>query len=291
MPQDLVQSSGPDRKLVSFPCGDVVLRGEQWAGLRPGREVLFLHGAGQTRHSWSKAAEEMACSGWTSTTVDLRGHGESDWSQDADYRLNAYASDVQSVVSRLGSRPVLVGASLGGLSALTAQASDPDLARALVLVDIVPRVSAAGFHRIRDFMTAHLHGFNSLQEAANAVSGYTGRKRRLNLAGLQRNVRLREDGRWYWHWDPRILPGEDMDSESTKLVEHLLSVARTVTIPVLIVRGEHSDVVTDEGVQELDHLLTNSSVVEVSGAGHMVTGQDNDVFTAAILEFIARLST
>jgi pimeloyl-ACP methyl ester carboxylesterase len=290
MPTESWSVPAPVVQPVTFDCGDVVLRGDQWAGADPERNVLFLHGGGQTRHSWGRAAEQLARLGWTTTAVDLRGHGDSDWSPDGRYGVAANAEDIRQVVARLGPGLVLVGASLGGLTALTVQGVNPEAARGLVLVDIVPRASAGGVQRIRAFMTDHLGGFGSLDEVAEAIATYTRRERKRDLSGLKKNVRRREDGRWYWHWDPKMITSQrDIDTEPPVNAEDLLDVARRVTVPVLIVRGGQSDVVTQEGVQELQQNLTNSSVVVVAGAGHMVAGDDNDVFIKAVEDFLAGL--
>jgi len=286
----ITQSSSPAAPMaqpVTFDCGEVVLRGDQWAGANPDRNVLFLHGGGQTRHAWGRAAVQLAIAGWTTTAVDLRGHGDSDWSPEGRYGIDANAEDIKQVAARLGPGLVLVGASLGGLTALTIQGVDPTAARALVLVDIVPRPSAAGVQRIRAFMTDHLGGFGSLDEVADAIAAYTRRERKSDLSGLRKNVRRRDDGRWYWHWDPRMVTTQrDIDTEPPVNAEELLGLARQVRVPVLIMRGEQSDVVTDEGVQELEAVLPASSVVVVGGAGHMVAGDDNDVFSKAVSEFL-----
>ena len=80
------------------------------------RAVVFLHGGGQTRRSWGRAAATVARRGWQAVTVDMRGHGESDWSPDGDYRVSSFAADVREILDQLPPRPVLVGASLGGLT-------------------------------------------------------------------------------------------------------------------------------------------------------------------------------
>jgi pimeloyl-ACP methyl ester carboxylesterase len=80
--------------------------------------VVFLHGGGQTRRSWGRAAAAVAERGWQAITVDFRGHGESDWSEDGDYRVITFAQDVLEVLRHLPPRPVLVGASLGGFTAM-----------------------------------------------------------------------------------------------------------------------------------------------------------------------------
>ena len=107
--------------------------------------MVFLHGGGQTRRSWGKAAAAVAERGWQAVTVDFRGHGESDWSEDGDYRLVSFAGDVQEVLRQLPPQPVLVGASLGGFTTmLLAGEISPGIARAAVLVDIVPNMDPSG---------------------------------------------------------------------------------------------------------------------------------------------------
>jgi non-heme chloroperoxidase len=274
---------------VSYDCGDVVLRGDRWAGGDRG-EVLFLHGGGQTRHSWGGAARALAGRGWNTTTLDLRGHGDSDWSPDGTYGMERYAGDIAQVVDQMGRGVVLVGASLGGLTSLSVVGRDPGAARALVLVDIVPRTAAAGVQRIGEFMRAHLDGFDDLDQVADAVAAYTQRPRRKNPEGLKKNVRLREDGRWYWHWDPammQIIP--DDEPRPGVQAEPLLELARSVTLPVLVVRGGRSDVVDDEGIAEFLTAVPTARVVDVAEAGHMVAGDDNDDFTSAVDAFLEEL--
>src|ERR1700737_1047985 len=104
-----------------------------------GPAVMLLHGGGQTRHAWKGTGGVLAHEGFFTVSVDLRGHGESDWAPDGNYSLDAYAADINAVVEQLGRPVALVGASLGGLSSLLALGETPDLdATALVLVDVTP---------------------------------------------------------------------------------------------------------------------------------------------------------
>src|SRR5262245_37741757 len=111
--------------------------------------VLLLHGGGQTRHAWGGTAAALAARGWYALALDLRGHGESAWAPDGDYRLEAFVADLVAVATSLARRPALVGASLGGLASLVAEGeAKAPLAAALVLVDIAPQVQPAGVDRI-----------------------------------------------------------------------------------------------------------------------------------------------
>jgi len=168
--------------------------------------VLFLHGGGQTRHAWGSTAETVAGRGWRTVTIDLRGHGDSDWADNGDYSFTAFCADVVAVVDQLGRPPVLVGASLGGMSAMLAEGtSDRTVSCGLVLVDITPKTNVAGIERIRNFMLSGVDGFDTLEDAAEAIAAYTPqRSRAVNPAGLRKVLRQRGD-RWYWHWDPRVI--------------------------------------------------------------------------------------
>lgn len=182
--------------------------------------VLLLHGGGQTRHSWGTTQQDLAARGWYVVSLDLRGHGESDWDPSGDYLLDSFARDVAAVAAQFD-RPALVGASLGGSSSLAATAiGGPDLARALVLVDVSPYIETEGVQRIGDFMRSHVEtGFGSLDEVADAVAAYNPhRPRPKNLDGLKKNLRFR-DGRWYWHWDPAFMIGRKGSSDETRVVQ------------------------------------------------------------------------
>jgi len=254
--------------------------------------VVFFHGGGQTRHAWGTSLDVLAEQGWRAYSVDLRGHGNSDWSPEGDYTLDAFLSDVQAVAASLDQLPVLVGASLGGIASLAAIGESPSpIARALVLVDVAPRIDRDGADRIGAFMMTNIDGFDSLEEVADAVATYNPhRPRPTDLSGLKKNVRQREDGKWVWHWDPAFMVGRfgSVDETRTSVIqpERLERAAKTLTMPTLLVRGRMSDLLTDDGSKEFLKLVPHARFVEVGGAGHMVAGDRNDLFNDAIVEFL-----
>src|SRR5258708_7748727 len=129
----------------------------------------MLHGGGQTRHAWHRAILELAAGGYYVVAPDARGHGQSGWAQRAqDYDLDHRIADLRLIIEQLhGGLPAIVGASMGGLTALAAIGeSDTPIARALVLVDVVPRLNEVGASKIADFMDAYREGFGSVREAA-----------------------------------------------------------------------------------------------------------------------------
>lgn len=251
--------------------------------------VLLLHGGGQTRHSWRGAMRELLQQGYHVINLDARGHGQSGWSPDADYQLETLADDLLQVIASLPSKPALVGASMGGATALYAAGNSADpLTAALVLVDVVPRIDPEGANRVIGFMNSRKEGFANLEEVADAVAAYNPhRPRPGNIQGLMKNLRHGDDGRLYWHWDPRIMDNPRR-VEPPDLAETLLQAATNVRAPTLLVRGMQSDIVTEEGITELRERVPDVEVFDVAGAGHMVAGDRNDAFNEGVLGFLRR---
>jgi pimeloyl-ACP methyl ester carboxylesterase len=265
-------------------------------GPADGPTVVLLHGGGQTRHSWAGTWRVLVDAGWRAISLDLRGHGDSEWSEEGDYSLDAFAGDVLAVVGTLESPPVLVGASLGGLASLVAVAEAPvqeAVARAIVLVDVAHRVEESGRERIGAFMTGNIDGFASLEEAADAIAAYNPhRPRPKDLSGLAKNLRQRDDGRWVWHWDPRFVMGQlgSADETRTSVVDpqRLEKAVDALAIPALLVRGRSSDLLSEEGARDFMERVPHAEFADVAGAGHMVAGDRNEVFNQAILGFLDR---
>ena len=273
----------PERIELKGDAGTIVA--DRWEATGGRGTVLLLHGGGQTRHSWARSGPRFADAGWTTISLDARGHGDSDWAPDGDYSMDGLVRDLTAVVAQIGESPVLIGASMGGITSLVAEGDRPGLARALVLVDVAPRVEPAGTQRILDFMAAAPDGFASLEEVAAAIAAYNPhRKRPSSLEGLKKNVRQGDDGRWRWHWDPAFLQVRDEPSRHTDY-DRLRAAAERVAIPTMLVRGTSSDVVSPEGAAELQQLIPHA-VVREAKAGHMVAGDDNDVFATQVVEFL-----
>ena len=256
-------------------------------------KVIYLHGGGQTRHSWKRATQEMTAAGYHCISLDLRGHGESEWSADGSYNLDDYVSDLHSVMATLDTPPpALVGASLGGMTALLAAAArEIHPVSALVLVDVVPRMENKGIAEILNFMCAYPKGFASLEEAADAVADYRRENSRPpDIEGLNKNLTMRGNGRYYWHWDPKITATGNGDLSSLDAMTRQMEYAAPgIDIPTLIVRGAMSRVVSLEGVNHLRDMIPHAECVDVSRAGHMVAGDNNDQFNAVVRSFLDRI--
>ena len=258
------------------------------------RAVVFLHGGGQTRRSWARAAAAVAGRGWQAITVDFRGHGESDWSSEGDYRVTTFAEDVREVLAQLPPDPVLVGASLGGFtSMLLAGERAPGIASAVVLVDIVPSMNPSGAARIHEFMAGRMvEGFESLDEVADMIADYNPhRPRPTDLNGLRTNLRRRGD-RWYWHWDPQFIDGTaanpPIEVTDPDRMNKAIAAILADDVPMLLVRGQVSDLVSQDRAEEFLARFPQVEFVDVQGAGHMVAGDRNDLFADAVVDFLNR---
>jgi len=261
------------------------------------RIVLLVHGGGQTRHAWEATAERLMATGVRAVTIDQRGHGDSEWHRDGLYSFEDYAKDLEAVAveirARYGMRPVVVGASLGGLASIIAEGkSDEQILKALILVDVTPKMELGGVSRILNFMADRMReGFSTIDEAAEVIAAYLPqRKRPASAEGLKKNLRLHEDGRYRWHWDPRFLDGpRPIHSDRETMFAWFDQAARNLTIPVMLVRGALSELVTEELAEEFLKTVPHAKYVDVSDAGHMVAGDRNDVFADAVIGFLGDL--
>ncbi|KAK3286624.1 hypothetical protein CYMTET_5850 [Cymbomonas tetramitiformis] len=257
-----------------------------------GYPVLFAHGGGQTRHAWQNTCIAFAAQNYRAVAIDLRGHGASDWAPNGDYRLERFAADLTLVADSFNKPPALVGASLGGMAGLIAQGEKaPTDARgfsAIVLVDIATRMRMDGVEKIIGFMSENLNsGFTSLEDAADAVARYLpNRPRPKDLSGLQKNLRLKEDGRYYWHWDPRFITGDNRP-EGSRSPDRLEMAGRNLSIPTLLIRGKQSELIDMDSVRAFQEHVPHAEFVDVAHAGHMVAGDRNDVFSDAVMTFLS----
>ena len=266
--------------------GGLTLVGDEWnAGASDRPTILMLHGGGQNRFSWKNTGQILADRGFHVIALDARGHGDSDRAPGARYTIDALAADIAAVLAQIGRPVVIIGASMGGLTGIMAAAeAGPQSVTGLVLVDVVPRFEHEGTDRIRDFMTRHVHGFDTLEQAAGGGAEGSRRWRRpSNLEGLKKNLRQR-DGRWHWHWDPAFVTSVSDDPFAD--MDELERAAMGLAIPILLIRGKLSDVVSPAGVEDFLAKVPHARFVELSDAGHTAAGDDNDAFSDAVVEFV-----
>lgn len=284
--------------MVSFSHPPMSLASFEWAGaaglrlaasaagpLGAAPAVLFAHGFGQTRQAWTRTMRQLALHGIASAAWDQRGHGQSARNAPGrPYDVEQFIADGLAIRASLPAPPVWVGASMGGLVGLAAQARGAQLA-GLVLVDVTPKWEMAGMQRILSFMGAHPDGFDDHEHAAREIAAYLPQRREKKSAGELAHLLVRgDDGRLRWHWDPRLL--EDL-ADSAKHQDELAEAARGIDIPVLLVSGGRSDLVSQETIAHFRELVPHARHVHLPEATHMVAGDDNDAFTRAVLDFLS----
>ena len=255
--------------------------------------VIILHGGGQTRHYWKGSASKIANIGFHVIAYDLRGHGESFWDENGDYTFNSHKDDLIEIIKQNNKKANLVGASLGGMVSLSLAGHDKDknFCSSLTMVDIGIRPNDKGSERIINFMRSGINGFSSVEEAADAVSAYLpNRKRPKDVSGLEKNLRLGEDKRYYWHWDPLFLADKGGNikerEEREERFRQLEFAAQNVTVPSLLVQGALSDILTDQEKELFMMTIPHSKFAKIDDATHMVVGDKNDIFAEAIVKFL-----
>ena len=269
-----------DREIIASEWGD---------NMNP--LVIMLHGGGQTRHSWKGVAAKIANLGFYVIAHDLRGHGESFWDSNGDYTFDAHRNDLVKIIQQLGKKANLVGASLGGMISLSLAGHEEESKHCsgLIMVDIGMRPNDEGSDRIVEFMRSGAKGFASVEEAADAVSGYLPhRERPKDISGLKKNLRLKEDGRYYWHWDPLFLTDRTgMGEVREERFKQLENSAKRITVPTLLVQGALSDILTNKEKEEFLNAVPHAKLAEIQQATHMVVGDKNDIFAEAIVDFLS----
>jgi pimeloyl-ACP methyl ester carboxylesterase len=236
--------------------------------------LLFLHGGGLTCRTWDLVClglrEEYHC-----RALDLRGHGDSDWSPTADYAVSAIAADVAGVVDAFGwPRFGLIGMSLGGITALTYAASNWHKLAAMVIVDSGPGNGQPRSHnRVRDFMAGpgELDSVEAFVE--RALEFNPRRDPRLLRRSLLNNLRQTPSGTWAWKYDRAGLLRRD-GNEMQQARFALWSSIPTMQVPTLVVRGARSDMFSDEDAEQLSSTLPDGRWVRVENAGHTVQGDN-----------------
>jgi pimeloyl-ACP methyl ester carboxylesterase len=268
-------------------------------GKRGAAPVVCLHGGGQTAYMYEELGDALR-DRWFVLAPDLPGHGDSDVDlastlPSGGLDRSSLAASVVRLLDFVGiERAAFVGASLGGITSLTVAATHPDLVASIALIDIGHRLEDEGVRRIVEFMTKH-ESFGSLDEAAAAIAEYLPGRRRQSPERLTRNLRQRADGRWVWKHAlgrnlrsasaagdrPDSAPGDwraltaGMDEELARLDS-----------PVLVLRGAQSDVLSDEGAQEVAALVPNARVATISAAGHLAAGDNSDSTVALVRGFL-----
>jgi pimeloyl-ACP methyl ester carboxylesterase len=253
-----------------------------WGDAEP--ELVFLHGGAQNAHTWDTVALALDR---PLVAVDLPGHGHSDGGRHGSLDVYENAQDVATVIRRLAPGAVaVVGMSLGGVTTLALADSDPELVRAVVLVDITPGVNAEKSRAI----TAFVHGpdsFASFDEIlARTIEHNPTRSVSSLRRGILHNAEQLSDGRWVWRY-ARHRGLERPGAAGPPDYSALWDVVSRIGVPLLLVRGMRAQSVVDDADEaELLRRCPTARVARIEEAGHSVQG-DTPVELARLIDDFA----
>ncbi|TML38517.1 MAG: alpha/beta hydrolase [Actinobacteria bacterium] len=295
-------ASGDDLDASGVPRHDVPAGGRSGFTLVQGRQVhylqwgrssappvLCLHGGGQTAYMYEELGGALAPSHHV-LAPDLPSHGDSD--SLAGMARTDIAATLPPLLGHFGlERVAVVGASLGGIVAITLAAAQPGLVAGIVLIDVGHRLEEEGVLRIIDFMSRQ-DSFASLDEAAAAIAAYLPHRKEIRASSLTRNLRQRPDGRWQWkHSYGRRLreQGDETAGDWRGVLAGLGEDAAGLRCPVLVLRGSASDVLSDEGAEEVAALIPDARLATVVNAGHLAAGDNPESTVGLVVSFLAEL--
>jgi len=271
---------------VVYSSHNVVLRHHRFHYLEWGAPdappIVLLHGGHQSAHSWDLVSLALA-DRFHIYALDQRGHGDSEWARDEDYAMATMAADVEAFIAHLGlDRPVVAGHSMGGLVTMTMLKNHPDIARAAVLVDVGPELSEKGAATIRSFVES-AQQFDDLEQFVEKVRRYDPFRSREHIERTVRyNLMERADGNFVTKCHTQrsarrgALPPVTMDD-----------VAK-FSLPVLLVRGEESNILEPDAAERFAAALGNGQLMTVPKCGHNVHSQNTPGFLEAVTPFFER---
>jgi len=279
-------------EIVAPEDHDVVVNRHRFHYLAAGNEgaptLLFLHGAALTAHTWDLVALSLSDS-YRCIALDLRGHGDSEWSPEMDYSLEANVRDVEGFVEYLGpGKLVVIGLSLGGMTGLLYAGSHADRLDGIVIVDIGPQFNVDGARRIRQF-SQQQHELDSVDAFIDQAMEFNPtRDPELLRSSLLHNLRKLPNDKWTWKYDRRHWERTDFNGMSN-IATALSDAVPRVTCPSLVVRGETSEVFSAENAEELASNLPHARWVEVPRAGHTVHGDNPGTFSSELRAFLTEI--
>ena len=246
--------------------------------------IVCLHGITQTAHSWDEVAAALA-GNFHVFAIDQRGHGDSSWATDGDYRRQSQSEDIQKLIHQLDLAPtIVIGMSMGGINAITLIARYPPLVSSLVIVDVSPEVQSKGVENIRRFIQApdELDRFEDFVERAHQ---FNPRRSLDNIRSrLEHNLKQLPSGKWTWKYDTALRSGKR--SFQAGALNGLWEDVQSIDCPTLILRGGESDILSESGAQKLQQTIPNSRLETIPGAGHSVMGDNPTDFVRAVESFL-----
>lgn len=289
-----------DYVMCASPLGTHRMAYWEWGDPDNDRVLLCVHGLTRTGRDFDRMAARLARH-YRVVCPDVVGRGKSDWLiQGAGYVVPQYVADMLTLIARLNpARLDWVGTSMGGLIGLAlagtlamsammrpprgAAGLDPDQTLNLgkiVLNDIGPRLSYSGLSRIAQYVGEPMQfgSFSMAVDYVRSVSAGFGMHDQEGWEALTRHVFTREGDQWIKHYDLRIAePFADQSEAAVQKSEALLwSAYESIASPILLVRGELSDLLTADTAQEMLRRNGQARLFNVPGVGHAPTFRSDD---------------
>lgn len=286
---DLSIPHAPD---VPYRSCNIVLRQQRFHFLEWGRAdaptIVLLHGGHQSAHSWDLVSLHLA-KRYRVLALDQRGHGDSEWARDVEYSNHIMALDAEAFIQAMGlTRPILIGHSMGGRNSMLLTKRNPAALRALVLVDIGPEISEAGRKTISAFVRAN-EVFDDLEHFVRNVRKYDPYRSQEHIERtVKYNMLKRVDGKFVSKCDSNPMRLGLMHG-SGPLDNIALDDARAFDLPVLVLRGANSNILTPDAAERFRDALPNGTLVTVPDCGHNVHSQNTKGFLDALNGFLDRL--
>jgi pimeloyl-ACP methyl ester carboxylesterase len=247
---------------------------------------LLIHGFGEGGFVWDAFLPQLASLGRT-FTIDLRGHGDSDWDADSRYSSAAHLDDVNFVIDALDLKKViLIGHSLGGEIAIRFSARRPERVAGLIVVDFGPELDRAASAHIRKEFVAESRVYADHDEYAvhlEAKQPLISPELRGTVA--KRALRPAAQGGFQLKRDPAMGAAGLLNADALPALWPML---RDIRSPVLIIRGVASALLRQSVADRMVDVLPDGCLASVKLAGHAVMTDNPDDFAAAALSFIAR---
>jgi len=260
----------PDVRRVAVDVGaDQSVSALVWGSRSP--ELVLLHGGAQNAHTWDTVALALDR---PLVAVDLPGHGHSSHRPDHAYWPGENAAALEIAVRELApDARLVVGMSLGGLSAIALADRAPDVVRALLLVDVTPGVNREKASAIAQFIDGPEY-FESFDQILERTVAFNPTRSEQSLRrGIAHNAVEDADGRWRWRYDlPRRGSGDGDTGAIIPGIETLWDAISNYPGPITLARGALSPVVDDADVAELLRLRPDAQVEVFEGAGHSIQG-------------------
>jgi len=252
--------------------------------------ILFLHGGGLNARTWDVICLMMRPD-YHCLALDQRGHGDSEWEPTSNYSHESQIGDIEGFVSKLElQKPLVVAHSMGGFAALGYALRHASTLSGLALVDVGPELNLSGSKRIRDFITQDrvLDSVEAFVERAMAFNPR--RNPTLLRRSLLHNLRQLPNGKWTWKHDPNRMSMEgDFAQERFARGQQILDNIRKITCPTLVLRGDRSDVFSDEQASRFAAALPHGRWVKVPNAGHTIQGDNPAALLDALMPFIGEI--